>query len=115
MKMRTVVVCLLAAAVCLPGMAQTGAGNGNAIALAKKSPAVQTAYNFLVSQAQQLQDDNLRSQTLDAISNLTTCVKHRANVSPAQQQAIVQQLLAAGLADPADNANFPGGLIAGVY
>lgn len=95
--------------------AQTGAGNGNAIALAKKSPAVQTAYSFLISQAQQLQDDNLRAQTLDAISNPTTCVKHRANVSPATQQAIVQQLLAAGLADPADNAAFPGGLLAGIY
>ncbi|HWZ82565.1 MAG TPA: hypothetical protein VNW47_08075 [Terriglobales bacterium] len=97
------------------GMAQTGAGNGNAIALAKKSPAVQTAYNYLISQAQTLQDDSLRSQTLDAISNPTTCVKHRVNVSPAMQQAIVQQLLAAGLADPNDNNTFPGGLLAGIY
>src|SRR5882762_5861588 len=105
----------LAALSITAAMAQTGAGNGNAIALAKKSPAVQTAYNFLIAQAQQLRDDNLRNQTLDAISNPSTCVKHRASVSPAMQQAIVQQLLAAELADPADNGTFPGGLLAGIY
>lgn len=115
MKIRFIALSLLAGALAVPAMAQTGAGNGNAIALAQKSPAVQTAYNYLVSQAQSLQDTTLRTQTLDAISNPKTCVAHRANVGPAQQQAIVQQLLAAGLADPADNANFPGGLLAGVY
>lgn len=96
-------------------MAQTGAGNGNAIALARKSPAVQTAYNFLIDQARQLRDSNLRTQTLDAITNRSTCVYHRANVSLAMQQAIVQQLLAAGLVDPNDDKTFPGGLLAGVY
>ncbi len=115
MKIRFLVVPFALAALSLAAIGQTGAGNGNAIALAKKSPAVQTAYNFLIGQAQQLQDDNLRTQTLDAISNSTTCVKHRANVSPAMQQAIVQQLLAAGLADPADNSTFPGGLQAGIF
>jgi len=115
MKIRVLAVCIVAALFCLPATAQTGAGNGNAVALAKKSPAVQAAYNYLITQAQQLQDDNLRTQTLDAITNPATCVKHRANVSPAQQQMILQQLLAAGLVDPADNATFPGGLIAGVF
>lgn len=115
MKNRCAVVCLLAAAMSLPATAQVGAGNGNAVALAKKSPAVQTAFQFLISQAQHLQDDSLRAQTVDAIANESTCVKHRANVSPAMQQTIVQQLLTAGLADPADNANFPGGILAGVY
>jgi hypothetical protein len=115
MKTRFAVIAVTLAFSMQSAMAQTGAGNGNAIALAKKSPAVQTAFNFLISQAQQLQDDNLRTQTLDVISNPGTCVKHRANVSPAMQQAIVQQLLAAGLADPADNATFPGGLLAGIY
>src|SRR5262249_55017405 len=115
MKIRSFAIVLFVSALSIySAFAQPGAGNGNAIALAKKSPAVQTAYSYLISQAQQLQDDNLRTQTLDAISNPTTCVKHRANVSPAQQQAILQQLLSAGLVDPND-ANFPGGLIAGVY
>src|SRR5215470_10232246 len=116
MKTRFVAIVLFVSALSIhSAFAQTGAGNGNAIALAKKSPAVQTAYSYLISQAQQLQDDNLRTQTLDAISNPTTCVKHRANLSPAQQQAILQQLLNAGLVDPNDNATFPGGLIAGVF
>jgi hypothetical protein len=116
MKIRFAAIALAFAALFTQSaMAQTGAGNGNAIALAKKSPAAQIAYNFLISQAQQLKDEHLRTQTLDAISNATTCVKHRANVSPAMQQAIVQQLLAAGLADSADNNIFPGGLQAGIY
>ena len=115
MKIRLVTI--LSAFLTLPMFmtAQTGAGNGNAIALAGKSPAVQTAYNFLIDQAQHLRDNNLRSQTLDAITNRSTCVYHRANVSPAMQQAVVQQLLAAGLVDPNDNNTFPGGLLAGIY
>jgi hypothetical protein len=40
---------------------------------------------------------------------------HRANLTPAQRQAIVDQLLAAGLLNPADEATFPGGLINGVF
>jgi hypothetical protein len=115
MKIRVVVIWSAFLASSMFTMAQTGAGNGNAIALARKSPAVQTAYNFLIDQAQRLRDDNLRSQTLDAIANRSTCVYHCANVSPAMQQAIVQQLLAAGLADPSDDKAFPGGLLAGVY
>jgi hypothetical protein len=115
MKTRLAVFFLLLSALSLPVLAQVGAGNGNAVALAQKSPAVQTAYNFLISQAQQLQDPSLRAQTLDAISNPSTCVVHRANLTPAQQAAIVQQLLTAGLVDPADNATFPGGLLAGVF
>ncbi|HTT22331.1 MAG TPA: hypothetical protein VMG82_25610 [Candidatus Sulfotelmatobacter sp.] len=114
MKVHVGVISMLLS-VSMLSMGQTGAGNGNAVALAKKSPAVRTAYNYLVTQAQLLRDKNLREQTLDAISNPSTCVYHRANVSPAMQQAIVQQLLAAGLVDPNDNNTFPGGLLAGVY
>lgn len=114
MKTRFAALSLFLVALLIPALAQTGAGNGNAIALAQKSPAVQTAFNYLIGQAQQLQDTNLRTQTLDAITNRSTCVLHRANVSPALQQTILNQLLAGGLVDPND-ANFPGGLIAGVY
>jgi hypothetical protein len=115
MKTRFVAISLSLVALLIPALAQTGAGNGNAIALAQKSPAVQTAYNYLIGQAQLLQDTNLRTETLDAITNASTCVAHRANVSPALQQTILNQLLAAGLVDPNDQNNFPGGLIAGVY
>jgi len=115
MRTRFVAISLFLIALFIPALAQTGAGNGSAIALAQKSPAVQTAYNYLIGQAQQLQDTNLRTQTLDAITNPSTCVMHRAHVTPAVQQTILNQLLAAGLIDPNDNANFPGGLIAGVF
>ncbi|MGD0791590.1 MAG: hypothetical protein ABR920_07445 [Terriglobales bacterium] len=115
MKTRFTAICLFLVALFIPALAQTGAGNGNAIALAQKSPAVQTAYNYLIGQAHLLQDTNLRAQTLDAITNPNTCVMHRANVSPAMQQTIVNQLLAAGLVDPNLNATFPGGIIAGVF
>ena len=107
MKIRTRAVSTLFT-LSLAAVAKTGAGNGNA-ALALKPPAVQTAYNILFGQAQQLQDSNLRTQTLDAISNTTTCVLHRKNLNPAGQQAILQQLLNAGLVDPNDNATFRAG------
>ena len=108
MKIRTRAVSTLFT-LSLAAVAKTGAGNGNATALALKPPAVQTAYNILFGQAQQLQDSNLRTQTLDAISNTTTCVLLRKNLTPAGQQAILQQLLNAGLVDPNDNATFRAG------
>jgi len=115
MKIRLALLPAALLALAGVGNAQIGAGNGTAIALAQKSPAVQTAYNYLIDQAEKIQDAKLRSRTLDAIRNPATCVYHRANLSQAQEQAIVQQLLNAGLADPNDQNNFPGGIIAGVY
>src|SRR5215475_3287367 len=115
MYTRFVAVCLLAGVASGGAAAQTGAGNANAIALAQKSPAVQTAYNYLITQAQSINNEKLRFQTLDAISNATTCVKHRVGVSPAKQQQILQQLEQAGLVDLNDDKTFPGGLLAGVF
>jgi hypothetical protein len=100
MYTRFVAVCLLAGVAAGGAAAQTGAGNANAVALAQKSPAVQTAYNYLITQARSIDNEKLRFQTLDAISNAATCVKHRAGVSPAKQQQILQQLEQAGLVDP---------------
>jgi len=115
MYTRFVAVCLLAGVASGGAAAQTGAGNANAIALAQKSPAVQTAYNYLITQAQSINNEKLRFQTLDAISNATTCVKHRVGVSPAKQQQNLQELEQAGLVDLNDDKTFPGGLLAGVY
>jgi hypothetical protein len=115
MKLRAIVVVILVLSLKpISALAQIGAGNANAAVLAQKSPAVQAAYQFLIHQAQQLQGPNLRAQTLDAISNPSTCIQHRAKLTPAKQAAIVQQLLAAGLLDPND-ASFPGGLQNGVF
>jgi hypothetical protein len=92
-----------------------GAGNARAVEIANTSAEVQSAYKFVISQTKLIQDDYLRDQTLDALSNPKTCIRHRANLNDAQRKAIVQQLLAAGLLNPGDDASFPGGLLAGVF
>jgi hypothetical protein len=98
-----------------PSQTVPGAGNARAIAIAKDSELVQSAYNFLLDQSTRLSDDNLRVQTYEAISNPDTCILHRAKLTPAIKQQIVNELLAQGLLNPADNATFPGGLLAGVF
>ena len=94
---------------------QPGAGNAAAVALAQKSPEVQSAYNFLLDQARQLKNAKLRTQTLDALSNPRTCITHRAGVDANKKNDILQQLVTAGLINPADGAAFPGGALAGVF
>src|SRR5262245_30895482 len=109
----------LAATLVLPAalLAQTtpGAGNANAVALAQKSPVVQSAYAFVIKQARSLHGDKLRRETLDAIASPRTCVQHRAGVDATKKAAILQQLKDAGLVNPADDTTFPGGLLAGVF
>ena len=94
---------------------QPGAGNANAIALAQRSPEVQSALHFLIEQARRLRDSNVRKQTLDAISNPQTCVTYRAGVDAAKKAVLLAQLKSAGLVNLADDATFPGGLMAGVF
>ena len=93
---------------------QPGAGNAAAIALARKSPIVQSAYEFLKDQSARLQSDTLRAETLDALSP-DTCVRHRASLTDAEKAQILQQLAAAGLLNPADAAAIQGGVKAGVF
>ena len=102
-------------ATTLPSQTVPGAGNVQAIVTAAASPLVQSAYQFLLLQTRQLADENLRTQTTDALANPDTCILHRANLNPADKEAIVSELLAQGLLNPADNATFPGGLLAGVF
>jgi len=92
-----------------------GAGNANAVALAKQSPMVQSAYEFVLSQARTLKDHKLRSETLDALENPKTCVTHRANLTDAQKDSIVQTLIDQGLLNVADAASIQGGAKAGVF
>ena len=56
-----------------------GVGNAAAITLAKKSPMVSSAYQFLLEQAERIRDNKLRHETLDALGNPTTCIRHREN------------------------------------
>lgn len=90
-----------------------GAGNAAAIALAKKSPIVESAYQFLLSQAQRIEDTTLRKQTLDALGD--PCIRHRAHLTDAEKEAIVATLTAQGLVNPADAASIIGGVKAGVF
>ncbi len=92
-----------------------GAGNAQAIKTAQASPLVQSAYEFLVGQVYGLAGDTLRVQTFDAIANPRTCILHRAGLKAADKQAILSELLAQGLLNRADDATFPGGLLAGVF
>ena len=57
----------------------------------------------------------MRSETLDALENPKTCVTHRANLTDAQKDAIVQTLLNQGLLDLTDAASIQGGAKAGVF
>jgi hypothetical protein len=90
-----------------------GAGNARAIALAKKSPIVQSAYQFLLSKAGNIEDQKLRKETLDALGD--PCIRHRANLSEAQKDAIVATLTSQGLANPANASGITGGVRAGVF
>ncbi len=92
-----------------------GAGNGTAVATALRSPLVNTAYGFILSQISELSNARLRNQTFDAIANPATCVRHRADVKAADKQRILNTLLAQGLLNPADDKTFPGGLVTGVF
>jgi hypothetical protein len=92
-----------------------GAGNAKAVAIASKSPMVQSAYAFLLSQAGKIKDVKLRQETLDALSNPQTCVTHRALLTAAQKNTIVQTLVAEGLLNLADGASITGGAAAGVF
>jgi hypothetical protein len=94
---------------------KTGAGNAAAIALAKKSPMVASAYQFLLEQAERLKDNKLRKETLDALGNPQTCVHHRANLTDAQKDALVQTLMNQKLVNPADAASITGGVKAGIF
>jgi len=91
-----------------------GAGNAAAIALAKKSPLVQSAYKFLLSQAGKLKDAKLRKETLDALGD-DPCVRHRANLTDAQKDALIATLVAQKLVNAADAASITGGVKAGIF
>jgi hypothetical protein len=119
----TAISVVLACSLSVLAQVQTGAvsqtvpgtGNAQAIKTAQASPLVRSAYEFLVSQTFELSNDRLREQTFDAIANPETCILHRRNLTLADKQNIVAELLAQGLVNKADDATFPGGLLAGVF
>ena len=92
-----------------------GVGNVAAITLAKKSPMVSSAYQFLLEHAERIRDNKLRHETLDVLGNPTTCIRHRENLSEPQKDAIVQTLISQGLVNSTDGATINGGLKAGIF
>lgn len=92
-----------------------GTGNQQAVELATKSPTVQHAYHFLVAQAKKIHNQKLRKETLDALSNPQTCIRHRTGLTMEDKEHILQNLVQAGLADPNDQTTIPGGMMAGVF
>jgi len=122
MHWREVIAAGLAA--CLLGVAprataddqtKTRAGNTAAFALAKRSPMVRSSYEFLLQQAERIKENKLRKETLDALGNDGTCVQHRASLSDAQKNALLQSLVTQGLLNLADGASIQGGAKAGVF
>jgi hypothetical protein len=116
--------CLLAAAALLAtactafadDQTQIGAGNADAAATASHSPLVMSAYAQLKARLQaSVTNPAILAQTMDGLFNPTTCVMHRANLTTAQKQAIVNQIIAAGLVNPADGNSITGGVYAGIF
>src|SRR5579862_4799671 len=64
---------------------------------ARHSPLVARAYSALQRDARRITDRRLRTETLDAITNPSTCVRHRRNLHTADRQRIFEQLRTNGL------------------
>jgi hypothetical protein len=95
---------------------QIGAGNAIATATASHSRLVMSAYARLKQRLQaSIGNATILKQTMDGLFNPDTCVAHRANLTVAQKQAIVSQIVAAGLVNPNDGASITGGVYAGIF
>jgi hypothetical protein len=92
-----------------------GAGNARAVALASASPLVTSGRRLLERELFAIHNPTLRHATHEALFDPNVCILHRADLTDADKDTIVQQLLAAGLLDANESANFPGGARAGVF
>jgi hypothetical protein len=94
---------------------EVGAGNQEAAQLAADSPLVRSADRFISRQAEQIRDQALRHETVDAITNRQTCVRHRAGITTQEKDRLVRQLLDQHLVRESDGDLIPGGLRAGIF
>ncbi len=94
---------------------QPGAGNARAEAIGRQSPLVRDAFDRLVRNVQAMRDERLRGATLQALTDRQSCVAHRANMTPAKEQAILRQLVRASLLNENDGSSIEGGVTAGVF
>src|ERR1700722_7789690 len=94
---------------------QPGAGNARAQQIGSASPLVRSAVELLEQNAQQIEDPQLRSVTLDSFQNPNSCSCHRTNVTDSVKNQIIATLIAQNLVNPADAASITGGLKAGIF
>ena len=92
-----------------------GAGNAAAGELAARSPLVKSALARIEQVIATIDDAKLKAATHDALFNPDTCVKHRANLTAADKDKIVAELIGLGLINEADGKAFPGGAVTGVF
>ena len=106
------------AATALPVQAddqgKPGAGNAQAVATAQRSALVSSSLRFVLATLEQVGDARLKGLTKDAVDNASTCIAHRAGLTPEKKTAIFEKLKAEGLIDLGDEGKIPGGLINGV-
>ncbi|TWB59479.1 hypothetical protein [Nitrospirillum viridazoti] len=74
----------------------------DADALAGASPLTREALARLRADVNAMRDPVIKAATEDALFNPATCVAHRANLGQADKRAIIDRLVAEGLADPGD-------------
>jgi hypothetical protein len=115
MTLKTPILLLAAATAYAADQTVPGAGNALAEKIAGESQLVQSAKQTLVENARHIQNANIRTTVLDAITNRSTCITHRIGVDDARKNAILQSLQNAGLINPADAAAIVGGMKAGVF
>lgn len=110
------VACLTVKAALAADRGLPGAGDAAALQLAHRSPLVQSAMRYLISQAEHIHDRQLRTATLDILKNPNTCVLHRRGLATLQaQDAVIQTLFDQGLISRADASAFPAGVRVGVF
>lgn len=95
--------------------AEMGPWNAGAAHLAQNSKLATSSYAYIKSEIAKIQNETMRKETEDAVTNADTCVKFRANLTAEKKQAIVDKLLAEGLLDQGETQRIPGGLVAGVF
>src|SRR5690242_4051349 len=71
---------------------QIGDGNTRARDIGGASPLVRSAKRLIIENANKIEDRKTREATLDAVFNANTCIAHRAGLTEAAKEAIIQQL-----------------------
>src|SRR5215468_3503590 len=69
-----------------------GAGNADAIAIARASPLIRSAFDAIRREIRLIDDAKIATETRDLVENEAVCVQHRAGLDDAAKNAIVAQL-----------------------